>query len=815
MAWNVAQTLMGEVKPEEKAECAEELRKAPFWLSVNEEAKARSIDGEIPLVATKPKDLPHWLSVDVIDKRFRELVQDEIKRHKEEDERWENALSGSLQPPENKRGYFDQILLPYCEKLAPEEWQKKGWEVLEMAFKWGEKDGNDEPLVIDFGNAEEKQKRAEIFHLPAGGNTRKWRPALQCYAGEAWGGPGIFDKYFAKVECRHVLLPSDDWKIDIQDTDKSLWKNLMSWLGCSWMLKIKKEKSLPPGRDDVEHTQGRPFSDFCFEHFDKMFAASQNGRASDYAPLLNMVPEMYKIAHEKKAHYFCYKDQSVKSYALKQLEENEWVPCEQSLLFPDKRLFKPRDVYLPDSTGELLPELDKRNLGISAQDAIEDTLKKLGTKDSISQNPEQLICYMNQLNRLPGRNEADIKWGKDDKDRGRIARAAKEIFSAYAKIDSRNLPNSVMVPCLRDTEEGEIIHFEKADNTYWADKPYFNEPQVRKKILETEKLNVFFLFLIDGKSFGLKRLSEFLQLEPKCVNENPEATEKLRKRYEERRAGMAKATEQELPKQLEIVAYENIALQAATHAEITVPTIKFWRQSEHKVDINAGAKANMWRGLAAALGELTNGSQHKAHFQLLLEAETWNSFLSLLREDYDLTEESIKEVKGLAPFLITPYPPRIPEVEVVPDPVRPPRGPSVIPVNSDKPPREVPDGKRGEEALLEWLKGKFGPDNVTNMNERHPNHPRYDILVKKNGEEHYYECKSSASPTPPRQISMTEAQFTKAKHAQNRYWLCVIYDLNNNPVKMLDPICNPAKLKSEPITTEYKINLPSRESDIN
>jgi len=120
------------------------------------------------------------------------------------------------------------------------------------------------------------------------------------------------------------------------------------------------------------------------------------------------------------------------------------------------------------------------------------------------------------------------------------------------------------------------------------------------------------------------------------------------------------------------------------------------------------------------------------------------------------------------------------------------------------------DGKRGEDALLKWLKDKFGAGNVTNMNETHPNHPGYDILVVKNGEEHYYECKSFAAATPPRRVSMTKAQFKKAKRAQNRYWLCVIYNVNADPVQMME-FCNPVTLDNEP--AEYRIDLSCRRVD--
>lgn len=873
-AWNVAQSLMADVTQNEKDECETELRRAPFWLVAN--GTARSIDGEIPLVAVKPRGLPRWLRVDVVDKAFMDAAHEETKRHKEDVESWKNTFSDSLQPPENKRGYFDHVLLPYCEKLTAEEWQKIGWEILALAFKWGEKDGKSEPFIIGFGNPK-PQNRAEIFHLPVGRGSRKWAPALQCYAGAAWGGPGIFDKYFARVEYRYVLSSARDWKIEIGDADKGQWMRLLSWLGCSWGWKMKAESGHFPKRNDVDHTSGRPFSDFCFEHFDEMFAVPQNGKDSDYAPLLSVIPEMYEISCKEKARYFRNSDKLVESYALKQLEQKEWLPCGRSLLFPGKRLFKPGDAYLPSfDLGGFLPKVNYRSLDSSTLDKVKETLKKLGAKDGESNDPNQLIDYMNRLSRLPGNNKADIKWAKDDKGRGEIARAAKAIFSAYAKIENRlSLTGNVEVPCLRHTRRGEEIYFEKADSVCWADESYFDETDVRREILKADNLHVFFRFLQDGSSFGLNKLSEHLRLEPQYGGENSGATDELSKRYNSRRFGMAKATGQKLPERLDIVAYNGIALQATAHAEITIPKIKFWKRSECEVAINAGA--DMWQGLAAAIGELANGSQYKPDLELLLREKTGKSFLGRLRDDYDLTEESIQEVEKSAPFedgnagvaetdsgaepeadsgdspsetSSSDADPRrstsgsgyqgttnsisrhgnnagenrpqpepqseVPKIKVVPDsPWGPERGGArKHGVSNDAGDGEREsrgsDGKRGEDALLKWLQDKFGADNVTNMNEQNPNNIGYDILVVKNGEKHYYECKSFAAATQPRRVSMTKAQFEKAKSAPNRYWLCVIYDVNNaDTVPMIEPR-NPAVHESEPVVSEYKIDLARR-----
>ncbi len=868
-AWSVAQSLMAEVGDGDVAECAVALRKAPFWLVGSGQVKARAIDGDVPLVGRKPQDLPSWLSVEIVNKGFGEIIQKEIMRRKKEEPNWENALPDSLRPPERTQDYFNHILLPYCKKLTDDEWQQSGWDVLGMAFKWGTKDGKDEPLII--GSGDSKEERAKIFRLPVGKSARKWAPALQCYGGVAWGGPRIFDKYFANIDDRYVLSPADDWGVGIIDADKEQWKKLLSWLGCSWILKMEwGSQRHPAHHNDSPYTEW--YDEFRFEHFDEMFSGAFRGKPADYAPLFNIVPVMYEIALTKKGYYLRYTNKHCESYALQQLKENEWILCMRSLLYPDKRLFKPKDVYFPGSSlGGLLPEVRKHNLDNSAWSEIDTTLRKLGAKDSVSNEAEQLVDYMNQLGKFATKSKGGFKWGKG---KGKISRAATEIFSAYTKIDSPpSLGGDVMVPCLRHTHKGEIIYFEEADKVCWANKPYFGEIKIRKEILKKEELHVFFRFLKGGQIFGLKELSKFLEMRPIYGNPDPETTKRLREVYEERRFGMAKAINQKLleeAKNLEMVAYENIALEATAHATIEIPEIKFWKQGECKVAINAGA--DMWQGLAAAFGEVMNSNQYKPDFELLLKEESWSAFMRRLRDDYHLTEEAVQEVAEAAP-LDTGYTDdvendgrvvpesgsdeptstsqlsagtasrvatsttahsgnnaggnsrpsehrlQVPEIEIVSNypwgPERSASGGRGERNDVDYGEREArnTDGERGEQALLKWLKDEYGDENVTNMNDKHPNHPGYDILVMKDGEGHYYECKSFVSATPPRRVTITKTQFDKAICAEDRYWLCVIYDINAECAKMLDPITNLATLEKESIG--YKINLASQVYDTN
>ena len=125
-------------------------------------------------------------------------------------------------------------------------------------------------------------------------------------------------------------------------------------------------------------------------------------------------------------------------------------------------------------------------------------------------------------------------------------------------------------------------------------------------------------------------------------------------------------------------------------------------------------------------------------------------------------------------------------------------------------------GKIGEASLYKWLEEQY-PGKVTNANASSGEQKGYDISVDKpEGVTAYYECKSFDSATPPRRVQMTRAQMEKAEAAEeagDQYFLCVIFDIDGDPVSMLNPIRDPAKLaKTE---TRWSVDISSSGRIIN
>ncbi len=870
--WNLAQLLMKKTSIDTKEDCAMALRKAPFWWTTS--GLAREIDCELTLVWEEPQYCPDWLTLDVVGKDFVKRITKEEQLHRKNNKEWKNALVDSkIEPLRKKKELFDNILLPYCKDESQDWWKGNGFSVLKTALAWGVSYDNSKKLITPVNWIE----IIEIFHLPVIGDSCEWKSVRQCYAGTAWGGPEIFDSYFDNIDNRYIVSPLDEWGINYASyADESAWKDLLLYLSCAWQPRIYHLDTWAPGRDDWSDVQS-PYSannitDYYFDHFDQMLPREPNGTVPQQTLPLSIIRDMCaNIANYHASYRPRTAVRHCRSHAQNQLTNNSFVPCRSSLLYPDRNLFPPGGTYLPGcGLGGLLPEVDEGWLsegGIEGKKA----LVRLGANSSITQDRGQLINYMNKLSICAAQDGADLRWKVGAKDeRSEIARSALKIFSSYEKFHASQLDRNVMIPCISHTNKGEYLRFAMADNVYWADKPYFDDPGVRRKILAKDDLFIFFRFLRDGECYGLKKLSKFLDMEIYQGKPLPHKSEELRERYKLRRDGLVQVVgEGVLPESLNIHAYDGLTLVSNKYNDIR-PQVKFWAKSEEFcVDIDAGDEADEWRGLVAALAAVGDCALPKGDLVLLLKEENLRGFLDLLRDEHNITEESLSKMDELSP-------PQMDRVEDGRETYSDGTGVSrdVSTYEDDKRQRpssiggsrtsnrdddyessyhseqrsmptikivnydawKTTDSQRGagselgsdqdqneakeavkdrardaEMALYELLCEQFGPDKVEDMNEENPDNPGFDILVRINGEDHYYECKSFVGATPPRWVRMSAEQMRWAQQHKEYYKLCVIYDTNASEVSMLPPICNPSVLDKKPAV--YKLDLASRKRD--
>jgi len=506
-------------------------------------------------------------------------------------------------------------------------------------------------------------------------------------------------------------------------------------------------------------------------------------------------------------------------------------------------------------------------------------LENLGVASELPSDPEvwhqwmKTLCDKAELQIKRG-NLKELWWNSDC--RGDIAKMAKAVFGLYRDKIGTKLNSSIPVPFLHQNKEGKSLAFASSEEVFQADKSYLTESSVESVIIQKE-FKIFFLTLKQGDGFGLKNLSDALELRPDFGDTVPEESKKLMKLYQERRDILNLIASCELPEDIRINVRTEMHLRSQRYSDI-VPDVGFWYDSDKKI-LDVSTVDDQLEDLAYGLAKIIE-KDSGGDFCIMLTKKGREKCIETLRKHHRYSPEALEKLEldfsGASPEPVTadnevsepqqpqsthdpsrigisqndvkseadmktgisgdsngrhggPKPPShpphgetkhghhtdsgTPKIKVEPDYLWGPErgGPRKLGVSNDADDGEYEardsDGKRGEKALLKWLKAKYGADNVTNMNEQIPNNPGYDILVVKNGEEHYYECKSFVSATPPRRILMTKAQFEKAKSAPNRYWLCVIYDLYAAPVKMLEPICNPNALGNEPVITKYKIDL--------
>lgn len=907
-ALKVADSIMRE-NPGDEVE--KSLRQAPFWWTNQEQARAfDGSDGRV-LLYNKPADWPAWLPVDSLSDAFRKQMKQALS------DADENTHAVAEWPLQKKSQFRDEVMLSFLEGKRGDDdfWREHRASVLRWVMAWSPEKPEQSILVLKENGGSPREQLARLVRVPT---DKGWLPAIQCYAGKAWGGPAAFDKYFNSVDDRGLVSPFEEWPAEAKARENSAekWENILRFLGVSYELKTVAFDIMNSPSEIDQHIS--EYKAQCLEkahHPSARQVLSGHSAFIEHFPLAGcspaetyrMVKRIYDAKFSTSIKYRHHNGEGSSNYSFVefQLENSEWIPCKPALLHNKCRV-KPGDAYMPDfGLGGLLPKVEQ---GVDDDDwygesGIKKTLENLGVKGALPNHPEKRHKWMDVLARHEKAADRDAcRWSPKHGDRGDIAKAAYAIFTKYREEFKDGLPQSVPVPFLRQDEKGKFLAFDIASNVFWVNDSHLAEPGVETALLQKE-IKMFFLTLKQGKEFRLEELSKILDLRPDFGDTVPEESQKLMAIYQERRDILSLIASCELPDICIRVRREmRLRSQKSEYTSI-VPDIGFWYDSD-KQTLDVSAAADQLEDLAYGLAKIIEKDSGGDFFIMLAKKER-EECIETLRKRHHYSEGALEKLKiepvspGKSSTPATtegdvgssepqqsklasdsdepstsqndvngeadsgdssgeasspdadsrrPAPgngpqttenrtpgygsgaseessqakPRddVPEIEVVPDPdswatesggVRRP-GVRHDAGDGENEARDS-DGKRGEKALLKWLKNKFGSNNVTDANEQSRNNPGYDMLVVKNGEEHYYECKSFAADKPSRRVTITKAQFEKAKSANGRYWLCVIYDVSADPVKMLKPICNPAALDSEPVIAEYRIDLGSKRSD--
>ena len=459
------------------------LREVPCWWTEN--GQARPLDTEPPLLWEKPDNWPYWLPVDSLHPAFRA----EIKKWKEQQKKasgsskkgeWENLTAGFLsREPEH---YIDWVLIPVVKKWTPQEWKRRGFDVLELLARWESPHRFDQTEPCIKGEEGRRNTLSTVLRLPT---DKGWLPAIDCFAGKNWDGPEAFDEFFKNAKENGVVQSFQEWPDDLQEVGKDKWEDLLRWIGVSWEPKVCQTQDFTisshrlwtvyrSGREERPRTcQGG--GNYLIRDFPD--CQSKIGKKN----ILQSLPTLIKLSSKSAERRWSYRtgyrvySDSEQTLAFEQLRHEAWLPVKKSIL-EDRPRIPPNEAFLPNKgLSGLLPEVDRSGIDNNTwhgQDGIESKLRDLGAMDSLPDDAEKWHEWMRRLAEK-GDNlseEAPADW-KDGEAKA-LWRAVRSLYGEYLKQGiSDRLPDDVKIPCVCLENGRRTLHFSLPREVYWIDEP--------------------------------------------------------------------------------------------------------------------------------------------------------------------------------------------------------------------------------------------------------------------------------------------------------------------------------------------------------
>ena len=624
----------------------EDLKNIPCWWTETE--GARALDDETPLLRARPKDWPEWLPADWLHPMMQKAWQ-----------RWEEKLSGkcqflSGQLLRSKEQFLHDVLLPFIAKWDDECWEADGWRALRQVLSWSSirEFGEALPWVESVDESQAKKQRAQaakVLHLLT---NKGWLPAADCYAGEVWDGPPAFDRFFADIEGRGLVLPFFEWPDSVREgADKDRWKPLLRWAGVSWEPKVRRIENPPKNHELVGsyiETNSLPTLPHLYKTDNRKVEYFPECMEDDDAKLADVIKKMLPLAVAVRDPWVEYRPSNRHSstrrcdenFAYFQLRRSEWLPCKPALLHDGKRA-APREAFLPGKgLGGLLPEVDRG--GIENEEwyqRIQGGLTGMGVQEELPTDPMGLHEWMRKLSDLSSDNDT-----KED-----LRKAAESLYREYLKLDGDNnkFPPDIPVPCLSWENEKEVLTFSSPGKVFHVDQPHLDE--VKRKIMQ-KGYKLFILSLGSGSNaperLGVRLLSGTLQAEPRYESSEEGASEKLLERYGERRRGLELAANlnQPLPEDLNLIAVRGLKLKLEDSGKhLADVEVLSWKESQDGpllINLDKGE----WRALGHGLAERIARKADKASLFEILLGEDDKGFFDRLRYE-GVTEADIENLE--------------------------------------------------------------------------------------------------------------------------------------------------------------------------
>ena len=199
-------------KNEDRADLLERLRKVPCWWTGKE--TARALNGNRPLLLVRPEDWPDWLLADSLHPRMRKVLERYDTRLNKENQSeilqiWKELISKRLL--KEQKEFLHYALLPFIAEWDLGHWKSDGWRMLRQVLSWWSPsrtfDRTTPWIEKTESETERDQERRSLVENLYLLSDKGWLPAADCYAGEAWDGPPVFDRFFASIEDRGGVPP--------------------------------------------------------------------------------------------------------------------------------------------------------------------------------------------------------------------------------------------------------------------------------------------------------------------------------------------------------------------------------------------------------------------------------------------------------------------------------------------------------------------------------------------------------------------------------------------------------------------------------
>lgn len=606
----------------------EKCREIPCWWTNNN--CPRPLNCETPLFKTIPDiEIPQWLPLDCLDE---DILNDLEVAEKKKNYKWSELIEKFLLESTNDN-FLHKSLIPFIEKKESQMWwEDHGKYVLKLFKKWAP-EKNSEAIIW---KNERMVRMGAALRIPT---DKGWLPAIYCYAGSSWGGHIFIEDFFKDIDGRGVILPPEKWPISI---DTGSWNNLLKLSGTSWSLKLvywntddksgrpiknkgymhwKSEcpfqqgvdedlwerywkKSNPPSYYDVTEFDFNASvnQQWAIEYFPDCLPEDTEDRLRLLEPIARQAIESkMRYAHEKRGYYGLMR-KFLPSFASWQLKYIKWMPCRPSLFYLENTI-NPEKAYMPGKgLRGLLPEIN-----ITISDGQE------------GRNLETLLTQILGVREtLPDSSSEDwMRWAKalpDAVERQKHKKDLKNIVKTFYKrlLILPEKPENIDLDCkvpfiyidqdIKTSEGPELLDFKRPEEMYWLDKHFFAEPATRSEILK--KFKIFLMELDAGAKavewFGIRRLSEAVDIEPRYRSEQNEVKNEILTRYEERQR-FIKAIDRQLClnlSKIQLKVVKDLKLSIIySGKEIASPRVSAWK-SENTILMDADDK---WHSLAYAI----------------------------------------------------------------------------------------------------------------------------------------------------------------------------------------------------------------------